>query len=314
MNRVLAISLILYGTFTAGLILIFLNSFVKSAYRIKARRKLRAFSAGQESSNAPLEKLSQAIFIALGISGENAAAKFVLYSFLLAALAFAGLCAAFGASTGITGFILTLLTPYIVLFTRLRNRQVDMSREGDLLVTELLGNYRICRYNMREAVERTAYSLEEAPISKKMLLNLSRELNSASSSEEAARAIEVFRLAISTSWGDLLAVNLEFAVNDGIMVSESLRDLVNEVENAKRKLEQVKRETGDSTVILKVLFPAMCVLIYVGAVWAFGMTTAEFIRAQFLTKTGMTWFLGIVFSYIVSLLVCAHTARQKMDI
>lgn len=314
MNRALAISLALYGLLLAGLALIFYPSFVKSVYRIRAKQRLKAISGEGGSENNSLDKLSQALFIAFGISAPNAAAEFILGSVLLAALVFAALTAAFGIRTAFTGFLFTLPAPALVLLTRLRNRQVDMSREGDMLVTELLGNYRISRFNMREAIERTAYSLEEAPLSKKMLLSLSRELNSASSNEDAVKAIEIFRLAIATSWGDLLAVNLEFAIIDGILVSESLRDLVISVENAKRKLEQTKRETGDSTVILKVLFPAMCALIYIGAVTAFGMTTAEFLHAQFMTKTGITWFFGLIFSYIVSLLVCAHTARQKMDI
>lgn len=307
------ITAFLYAAFLLGLALCFWDSFASLHYRARSRARLKSLGISSADDSA-IKPFAAMLELSLGLKGENAVTVFILASAIPAMAAFVLLYVSFGPAMAVYGMAAAGLTPYIIMRSRLQNKQVDMSREGEQLLTELLNNYRIYHYNMREAIEKTALSIEDAPLSKKMLLDLSRELNEAASVQSQRAAIEKFRMALSTSWGDLLAANMEFAEIDGIMVTESLRDLVENITDARRKLEQTKRETNDSGMVLKFLFPVMCLMIYFGATAAFGMSPQEFIRCQFRTATGMGWFIGLLFSYVVSLLVSSFVSRRKMDI
>ncbi|MBQ4181135.1 MAG: hypothetical protein II617_02130 [Firmicutes bacterium] len=313
-----AVSIALYGMFLAGLFVMFSSPFAGAAARISARARLKGIKKGL-AGERPYEEpgsgsLSAMLDLAFGIKGDSSGQIFILASLVLGLVVFLILTLRFGPGLGIFGFAAFSTAPYLIMRTRLQDLRVDMSREGEQLLTELLNNYRIGHYNMREAIERTAVTIEEAPISKRMLLDLSRQLNAAAGDAQIKDAIERFRLALDTSWGDLLAANLEFAELDGIVVTESLVDLVESVGSARRWLEQTRRETSDSSMVLRILFPAMCVLIYVGATSAFGMTPAKFLHNQFGTATGVGWAVGLAFSYVLSLVASAFIARQKMDI
>ena len=76
------------------------------------------------------------------------------------------------------GVFLTIL-PYCVLQVYLHEKRVRRSKEGDVLVQELLNNYQICHYNMTEALEKTSLSLENEPLGKKLFLQLAKDLQNA---------------------------------------------------------------------------------------------------------------------------------------
>ena len=59
--------------------------------------------------------------------------------------------------------------PYCSIMARLYSQRVTRSREGDVLVQELLNNYKIHMYNMKEAIEITAFTIEGAPGAKRIL-------------------------------------------------------------------------------------------------------------------------------------------------
>ncbi len=312
-----AVSLAIYALFILGLALLFWDSFAAARAGLAAKARLKALRKdmdGAPSAPRGAAALTDMVSLAFGLKGENSGLIFIAGSLGLGLTVFILLAVSYGAALALYGFLAAAAIPYILMKARLQDLRVDMSREGEQLLTELLNNYRIGHYNMREAIERTAVTIEEAPISRRMLLDLSREMNAATGDEEVKRAIERFRLALSTSWGDLLAANLEFAELDGIRVTESLKDLAEGVSDARRLLEQTRRETSDSGMVLKVLFPVMCILIYLGATAAFGLTPAEFIHNQFGTPTGVGWAIGLLLSYALSLLASAYVSRQKMDI
>lgn len=314
MNRINAITAALYIFLFLGLVLTFLSSFERLGKAIRSRVRLKELTRRLQQSHREEPRLADLLELSIGMKGAHADRWFLAGCLSLALIVFLALFAAFNPRLGLFGGFCAGCCPYLLVRTRLQNKQVDLSREGEQLLTELLNNYRICRFSMREAVEKTALTIEEAPLSKKLLLSLSRELNEASGKEQVRRAIEKFRLAFSTSWGDLLAANLEFAEADGIIVTESLKDLVSGIADARRKLEQNKRETSDSAAVLHYLFPITLLMIYFGAVFCFGLSTSQFLHNQFRTQTGMGWFIALCFSFVVSMMISAFTARQKMDL
>ena len=315
-DPVKAVPIILYALLIIGEIILFSNSFVMLFRRMLVRssidRSKEVIKDGIDRSG--LARFSKELKLALGISDANAVIRFVSVSVLAALLVFALLIGSFGLRVALTGFLLAGLTPFALVKTRLRNMQVDMSREGETLLTELLNNYRINHYNMKEAIEKTALTIEDAPCSRKQLLDLSKALTLAESRQDIRNAIEVFRLSLSTSWGNVLATNMEFAEFEGIRVTESLKDLVDSIIKARRNLEMTKRETADSGLVLKFIFPCVLLMIYFGSTAAFGMSPQEFVNYQFRTPTGLMWAMLLTASFIVSLLVSAYIARQKMDL
>ena len=309
-----AITLTLYLMLIGGEVLLFRKSFVNLYYSIMHKAMMRDKLRAKGEEDELLNKLNNMLYITLDMKGENAGYTFVVISLGLGFIAFVFLTAAFNVRLGLFSFIAVALIPFIVVRTRLQNFRVDISREGEVLVTELLNNYRIYHYNMREAIEKTAETIEEAPHSKKMLLTLAKELTTSRSNDESHLAIEKFRYSIETSWGDMLASNISFGHIEGIRVTEALKDLVDNIIKARKALEQNKRENNESKIMLKVLFPAMCVLTYIGAVKFFGFTPGKFFHYQFGTSTGVGWSIGLVLVYIVSLLISAFLTRQKMDL
>ena len=314
MQIVKIVTVSLYTMLILGEIILFRKSFIDLYYQLIHKAKMRDELRSSSESDELLTELNNMLYITLGMEGDNAGYLFLFASLGLGVLAFIFLTAIFSVRLGLFGLIAVSLMPYAVIRTRLQNFRVDISREGEILLTELLNNYRIYHYNMREAIEQTAISIEEAPHSKKMLLNLAKELTSASSNAETSAAIEKFRYSIATSWGDMLAANIEFGHIEGIKVTEALKDLVDNIIKARKALEQNKRENNESKIMLKVLFPGMCVLTYVGAVKFFGFTPQKFFSYQFGTATGVGWTIGLIATYIVSMLISAFLTRQKMDL
>ena len=105
--------------------------------------------------------------------------------------------------------------PYLVIRGWLDRKRVQVSREGDVIVREILSNYRIADRNMKEAVEETARTIENAETGKPVLVNLARSLSNASSEQEVDRALELFRYSFDSAWGNILSTNIFLAVYSG---------------------------------------------------------------------------------------------------
>lgn len=92
--------------------------------------------------------------------------------------------------------MLAMLLPYAGLRLLLQRKRAAASREGEILLTELLENYKICYLNMRRAIEVSAQTIQEAPHAKRLLFSLSKGLNRGSSDAETETLLEEFRLSL----------------------------------------------------------------------------------------------------------------------
>lgn len=210
--------------------------------------------------------------------------------------------------------IFTGLLPYLILTVRLYNQRVVRSREGDLLVQELLNNYKIYDFNMKEAIEVTAGSLEGAPNGKRLLFHLAKGFQTAASRSEVETLLSVFRYSIDTAWGNALAANIFFAHFYGVRVDQALEDLLNSIVKSRQIVEFGKRENNEARLILQYLVPVSLLLSVAGACRYFGFTLTKFIRYQFGTALGLKWFLIVAMLYVAGLLLNGFFSREKMDI
>lgn len=217
-------------------------------------------------------------------------------------------------STCLIVTVACVFLPYIFLRTKLQQIRVNISHEGEALVTEILNNYKIQHYNIKEAIEQTAFTITEAPHSKKMLFDLAKSLNTAATKEEIKAALDLFKYSIGTSWANILASNIYFAQVEGTKITNSLTDLTDAIMKARKAVEMNRRENTEGLLILKWMVPIGFVLTIIGADKFFDIPFKEFCYYQFQTPSGINWFLGLVGMYIASIIISIFLSKTKMDI
>ena len=204
--------------------------------------------------------------------------------------------------------------PSCILLARLHARRVSRSREGDVLVQELLNNYKIYDYNMKEAIEVTAATMEEAPEARRLVLQLAKGLQRAVTRREVEQILSVFRYSLDTAWGNALAANILFACVYGIRVDAAMEDLLAGIVKSRQVVEHGKRENNEARMMLKYLAPVSFLLSVAAACRYFGFTLGRFLRYQLGTALGLRWFLIMAMLYGAGVLINTFFSREKMDI
>jgi hypothetical protein len=206
------------------------------------------------------------------------------------------------------------MLPYGLVMMRLHDQRINRSREGDVMVSELLNNYKIYGFNIKEAVEVTAASLTGAPNARKLLLNLAKGMNTAVTRNEVASILDVFRYSLDTAWGNVLASNIMFAHVDGMRIDSALEDLSLSISRSREVIEHGKRENNEARLILKYLAPISFFLSVFGACRFFGFTIEKYLRYQFGTSIGIKWLLIMIMCYGAGIFINSFFSREKMDI
>lgn len=258
-----------------------------------------------------MRKLLQATF---GLGAKKSTYVFSVGSFLLAMGTFFLLRGRIDNTYVFIATIFVMSLPTLLLLARLQTIRIKNSREGGILVSELCDNYKINYFNMHQAIEITALNIKEAPNSKRLLFNLAKSLNTASQPEDIKSILEDFSFSLGTSWGTILADNMYFALVSGIRVTEALEDLVDTLAKARKIEEYSRRENNEGGLILKYLVPCCYALTFLGGTKYFGLTVEEFIKYQFFTGAGLSWFVVSVMIYIVGILLRMFLARSKLDL
>ena len=210
-----------------------------------------------------------------------------------------------------TGF---MTIPYVILTFKLSGKRAKGSREAVVLVQELTNNYKINSCNMREAIEATAISMESSAAVKRVMINLAKNLNNASSSKEIGEAVENFRFAFGTAWADILAANIFIAVYRGVKVENSLRDLGKSIANSKKIVEHSRRQGYEARLMIRYMMPICMIMTIIGSKLFFDMSIAEYIVCQFSSKSSLYWFLASIFLYSAACLADMFFSSRKMDL
>lgn len=310
---------------TAGTVIGVMLYYWQELYDVGEKIKVRYASSSVSINNEEVNDLyympegfNQAIrrLIKITLGVDFKYANVFLY-FVIAMVSVSAMFLTYGKINSflrISLIIVFSLLPIILLLVRLESMRVKSSKEGKMLVIELLDNYKIHYYNMQYAIEITASTIEEAPSCKRLLFNLSKGLNRASTSEEIRRLLVDFKYAIGTSWAGILTDNIYFALVSGIKVDVALEDLISAITMAEEVEERSKRENNEAGLILRYLVPICYLMTYIGAIKVFGLTTKEFLYYQFGTQTGISWFGAIVIMYVISLVAKFFLTQHKLDL
>lgn len=316
----MSISSLIYIAYVAGLVIwqypLVYNLCLTIRNRMRIRRNLKAVT-----EDVRVKRYSSfSEHIRLAVKGSNMEGIFNSPEtfYLISLIFFFGTTATAALVVSISmalcfGIFMGVM-PYCVIMARLYNQRVARSREGDILVQELLNNYKIYGFNMKEAIEVTAFSIEGAPNAKRMLLNLAKGFNSAVTEEEVEKLLTVFRYSVDTAWGNVLSSNIFFAYVHGNRVDNALEDLLSSITKSRKVVEHGKRENNEARLMLKYLAPISFALSVMGACRYFGFTLTKFIKYQLGTALGMKWFMIMIMLYIAGVLVNGFFSREKMDI
>jgi len=316
MSKIKIITILLYALLIIGECLVFRKDFQSIYYNalMKGKMKQANAKAGKKQGNEALTKLNTMLQVVFNSDSEGIALTFLMVSAGLATISLAIVGSIYSLRVGIIAFFGIGCLPFLLVRLKMQNFQVELSKEGEDLISSLLGNYLLNYQNIRAAIEGTARELDGAPNSKRMLYNLARSLTKANTTEEVDYAIEKFRYSLSTSWGDILANNIRFAYVDGIKITDALRDLSDGISKARKSYEQNKRENNESNIMIKVIFPLTVLAIPIGAVKLFDFTFKKFFEYQFGTEIGMMWSLLLIVGYVICVIITSVLTHQKMDI
>ncbi len=239
---------------------------------------------------------------------------FSIISVLIFVGAFTVTAMASDLSTAVVFGIFSAAFPYVLCYAVLQQKRSARSKEGDLLVHELYNNYKIFNYNMGEAIGATAVTLENAPLSRALMTDLSKQLQLSSAEEDFSRYLETFRYSVGTTWGNVLAANIHFAMYRGIRVDEGLGDLSGAMMKSREVDEYKKRGNGEASMMLKYMVPVCYAFTVIGACGYFDFTLREFFTAQFFTGAGFRLFTVMIMIYGAGLLAEKFFEGEKMDI
>lgn len=258
-----------------------------------------------------VSRLLQAV---AGVRGKKAALIFIGISIAIGLTVFYLLRYKTAPLLAFASGIFAFSAPFLILLGRLQSIRIANSKEGDVMIAELLDNYKMNYFNMQQAIEVTAMNIKEAPRSRRLLFDLSKGLNTVSKKTEIKKLLDEFRFAIGTSWAAVMADNMYFALVSGVRVTEAMEDLIKTVEKARKAEEFARRENNEGKLMLKYMAPCCYLLTVAAGIKYFGLSPEEFIKYQFMTEPGMTWFIISLLTYSAGIAVRTFLSRSKLDI
>ena len=260
------------------------------------------------------ERVRVVLGISLGMGTDRAVRAFMVISGALSLGSVMLLGARVPLRLACAAAVMSAFLPYLTLRIRMERIRVRSSHEGEILLSELTENYKIYYYNMREAIDRTAATIEDAPDSKKILMNLSRGLGRAGSELSITRLLNEFALSINTSWANTLKNLMYFSLAHGIRVDEALEDLSITIRRAREIQEYARRENNESNLMIKYMVPICYGLTVSAGVKVFGLGWQKFMHYQFETGEGLTWITISLLVYATSYIVNLYLSESKLDL
>lgn len=202
--------------------------------------------------------------------------------------------------------------PYMYLYIRLNTIRTEGSYEADVIVSELINQYKINYFNMIEAIDCLVH-FKEAPICRKAFYRLSLKLKEYKREEMLQEALKEVTFMVNTDWMRMLVNNIYFAIEWNTNVTIGLEDILQELKEAKTTMEKGKQINSEGFSILKYLAPFMYIATIYISVEYFGFTVKKFLAYQLYTTIGIKFFALIVFLMVINILCMILYNKQKFD-
>ena len=308
---------LVYGTILLIAWLLISPGIVKFLRRSQTNRRYRGIQRVQSErrhKNKYLLHLERTIRVSMNTRSKSALYTFFLISgilFFLALLFCIESNQPFLISLVVCGMFGS--APYLFLILRLRSIQVTGSYEADVIITELISQYKLNYLNMIEAIDQTILRLHKHLHTRKALFRLSLDLKESQSKEDIEEITNEFAFSLGTEWGKLLANNIYQAVANRDDVRAGLEDILDELIALKTINEKNKQENSEGFFMIKYVAPvSFFVSVYAIIDW-FGFGLEKYIEYQFRNSQGLQYFVFIVAAIILNYFIYYFVRKPKND-
>ncbi len=193
-------------------------------------------------------------------------------------------------------------------------KQIQCSKEGPLVIGELVTSYNLNQHNMVETINYTVENLKGASCCRKLLMELLPVLNQSQSEEKVAQAIKTFEEKIGTNWAKNLGQVIYCGHVMGLDVEEALLDLLSGIKRSKALEEYSQRKNNEARLMVKWLTPLSYLATMAIAISFFDISFDHFLANQLTTPVGFGWLIIVVILYLVTIMLYESLTKRKLDL
>lgn len=312
MNLTSFVNPFIYTVFLLGLFFVFREAFEMFIRKLKRKSDLKKQIENKYESNrfiSYVDYMLMAVFPKKRIKGF----KFITFSIVLFFVSFIALSPVMSLKAIFPAAFLAAL-PFLWLRFRLEKIRNSGSKEAEILVAGLLNFYRINHKNIFAAMEAFVKDKAEGcNITRNMIFQLLMDTRNTKNKDYIKRATERFAFGIKTNWSFMLSQCIFAAAYEGIDITESLEDILEQLKTARVLDEEKKRANSESTRLVQFLVPISYFASVAIAVFMLDIPLGKLIRNQLLEPAGMGILCVIVVLFIVNMTILDLVKNGKFD-
>lgn len=305
------IYLSIYIVLLSGIFMMFYNPFKFMMKKIKYYGRLKR-NGDKKNIYGEISHDTEKILKTLGlkkVSGDG----FITFEIILGITSFVAFLYLTNAVTALLIMAGLVSIPYLIIRIRFETFRKKGSYEGETLISEFLSQYRIANYNIYKTMELVIANGKDLKVSKNLLYQILLEMRTQGNMEKIKETTKIFAYGINTNWARMFANNLSIAGETGINIQEALEDLLIQLREARRLLEERKRLNSEARRMLLVLIP----LLYVGMIFAstryLDIAFGKLIKNQFFTESGMIMFVTCLLLYLFNIVLIEAVRGKNFD-
>lgn len=298
-------------TFVCGSLLLVGENIQEAWDRIRVMRRLAARKRELQSVRPWTHWYQQAILSTFG----NRIRPFHFSCF--AAVLFLVVSVIGSSSMGVGRVILAAgmisALPFLLLMIRFSSKRARASFEGEVLISELLRQYRMSNYNIFETLECIVAGTAELKETRSFLYRLLVSIRATGDTSTMKKAVDLFGYAIDTNWSRMVAHNIYIAAAKGTNVSLALEDILLQLREARVLVEERKRMNNEAVRMTYFMVPLLYLMTAVLSVKYLGVSTADYLSNQFGTKEGLILFFLVFFLFFLNVGLLGIVMDRKFD-
>lgn len=306
-----SVHIILYGMFFAGILMLSWVWIRRLHHIIAGRRRLPALQGRNQKLHEIHVHLEQ-LLITAG-KGRCTAGCFVIICIMLFVwILLVGYWSGVGMMSAVLAFIGAFL-PYVLLRIRLECIRQKGSMEGELLVSELLRQYRMAGCNIYEALEHTVSILERGSVSRMLCFQCLIRIRNTGNPVFIREASDLFYYGIHTNWSRMLATSIRLAAERGMNVTAAMDDIISQLKQARINYEERKRLNSEATRMTIYLIPVLYVFTVGLSVSYMGIGFRHLLRNQFGTPEGIVFFFIGAAMFVFNIMAVEMMNNRRFD-
>ena len=302
----------IYVIFLLGIFFIYYERFELLFRKIKRKSLLRQEEEKKLSEKKLYRYIEEMLEIAIP-SGKLGAQGFVLLTVSILLISFILMLPSLSLAAVLPSVFFSAL-PFLILRFRLEKKRNRGSKEAERLVSGLLNHYRLQHKNIFSAIEGfIKENSNDCEITKNLMFRLLIDIRSTNNPIHIRNAVDRFAFGIRTNWSYMLSQCIFVAAYEGIDVSESLEDILEQLKVARVLDEEKKRANSESTRLVKFLVPFAYAASIGMTVFMMDIPLKKVLYNQFADMTGLGILLIIVALFVVNSMLLDMIKNGKFD-